>query len=145
MANDKQIAVFKKVDDAQESLSMENHKAAAADLLKDFSQVDPSMLQGLTQEYLQMKESTTYNMIFTGMTTFKGDKGGEVPAVSLINETGMSFINGNTVLVNSLRKVQQLPCFVKIVTGKRQKSASGGAYLDMEVYVLPKVANADKE
>jgi hypothetical protein len=131
---------FEKSNDAQDALTLENSKAIAAESINDFSQVDASKLQGLTQEYLQLKENNTYNFCFTQRTTFKGDKGGEVAAVVLVDEKGLSFINGNTVLVNSLSKVKQMPCFVRIITGKLIKSASGaGKYLDMEIFALPKV------
>lgn len=132
--------VLEKSNSAQENLTLENSKATAIESISDFSQVDAGKLQGLTQEYLQLKENQTYNMVFTSRSTFKGDKGGEVPAVVLVDDKGQSFINGNTVLVNSLSKVKQMPCLVRIVTGKLIKSASGtGKYLDMEVFALPKV------
>lgn len=131
---------LEKSNEAQDNLTLDNSKAIAAEFIADFSQIDVEKLQGLTQEYLQLKENTTYNLVFTQRTTFKGDKGGEVPAVVLVNEKGESFINGNTVLVNSLSKVKQMPCLVRIVTGKLIKSASGaGKYLDMEIFALPKV------
>jgi len=134
-----EISALEKSNDAQENLDFQNAKASAKDILADFSSVTDDMLQGLTANYLQMKETTTYNLVFTAMTKFKGDNGGEVDAVELVNEKGEKFINGNTVLVNSLRKVTIMPCLVRIVTGKLQKSGSGqGKYLDMEVYVLPK-------
>lgn len=136
---------LEKANSAEENLSLDNYKATAAEVINDFSTVDVSKLQGLTQEYLQLKENTTYNMVFKSMTTFKGEKGGEVPAVELVNEKRETFINGNTVLVNSLRKVQKMPCLVRIITGIKTKSANGGSYLDMEVLVLPQVANAVPE
>lgn len=144
MAETKQEVALNKSNAAQEDLSFENAKATAADIIKDFSVVDVSMLQGMTQEYLQLKEKTTYNMVFTGMASFKGEKGGEVESVILVDDKGNSFINGNTVLVNSLKKVTSMPCLVRIVTGQYTKSASGtGKYLDMDVFVLPKAAKRD--
>lgn len=144
MAETKQEVALNKSNAAQEDLTFENAKATAADIIKDFSTVDMSMLQGMTQDYLQLKESTTYNMVFTGMTSFKGEKGGEVKSVVLVDDKGNSFINGNTVLVGALDKVTSMPCLVRIVTGKLTKSASGtGKYLDMDVFVLPKAAKRD--
>lgn len=128
------------VNAAQDGITLQNAKASAADVIKDFSTVSNEQLQTLTQEYLQLKENATYNMVFTAMTTFKGEKGGEVPAVVLVDVKGQTYINGNTVLTNSLSKVRQMPALVRIVTGDMVKSASGtGKYLDMEVFVLPKV------
>lgn len=142
MAKAQNEQALEKSNAAQEGLTLENSKATAAEIIKDFSSVTNEMLQGLTQEYLQLKEEKTYNMVFTAMSTFKGDSGGEVPAVVLVDEKGGQFINGNTVLVNSLRKVTSLPCLVRVVTGKLVKSASGtGKYLDMEVFVLPKAVS----
>lgn len=129
-----------KVNAAQDEITLQNAKASAADVIKDFSSVSNEQLQTLTQEYLQLKPNATYNLVFTAMTTFKGEKGGEVPAVVLVDKDGQTFINGNTVLTNSLSKVRQMPALVRIVTGDMVKSASGtGKYLDMEVFVLPKV------
>jgi hypothetical protein len=142
MAKEKETSTttaLEKSNEGQENLDYQNAKATAKDILADFSQVTDEMLQGLTANYLQLKEGTTYNLVFSAMTKFRGDNGGEVDAVELVNQNGEKFINGNTVLVNSLRKVTVMPCLVRIVTGKLQKSGSGqGKYLDMEVYVLPK-------
>ncbi len=124
------------VNTKQENLSIDNYKANALDILKDFSQLDEKYLQELTQEYLQLKENQTYNVIFTGMTTFKGEAGKEVEAVLLYDEKGNSFINGNTVLVNSLKKITVLPCVARIVTGDKVKGQNG-TYLDMRVITIP--------
>lgn len=146
MANPKNEAGLQKSNAAQDELTLQNSKATAADVIKDFSSVSNEQLQTLTQEYLQLKENKTYNLVFTALSTFKGEKGGEVPAVVLVDEKGQSFINGNTVLVNSLSKVKQMPCLVRVVTGDLVKSGSGtGKYLDMEVYVLPKVVLPDEQ
>jgi hypothetical protein len=131
---------LEKSNSGQDDLTLQNTKSIAADLINDFSNVDVEQLQGMTQEYLQMKENTTYNMVFTGMTSFKGEKGGDVESVVLVDQNAKSFINGNTVLVGALRKVKQMPCLVRIVTHEYVKSSNGaGKYLDMDVYVLPKV------
>lgn len=115
-------------------------QATANDILDAFENVSNEQLQGLTIEYLQLKEETTYNMVFTAVTEFRGENGGKVPAVELVDKEGNKFINGNTVLVNSLSKVTDMPCLVRIVTGKKIKSANvkGGQYLAMDVLVLPK-------
>lgn len=115
-------------------------QATAGEILDAFEQVDAEKLQGLTTEYLQLKEDTTYNMVFTAVTTFTGENGGSVKAVELVDKEGNKFINGNTVLVNSLSKVTDMPCLVRIVTGKKIKSSNvkGGQYLAMDVFVLPK-------
>lgn len=148
MAKEQQAApnAFAVANRQQENLGMENYKESAEQMLKDFSQVDVSMLQGLTQEYLQLKEDKTYNMVFKGMTKFKGQKGGEIPAVLLVGENMKEYINGNTVLVNSLSKVQQVPCLCRIITGKTVRSQNGtGSYLDMEILALPKVVNVEAD
>lgn len=115
-------------------------QATAGEIIDAFEQVDSEKLQGLTTEYLQLKEDTTYNMVFTAVTEFTGENGGSVRAVELVDKEGNKFINGNTVLVNSLSKVTDMPCLVRIVTGKKIKSSNvkGGQYLAMDVFVLPK-------
>lgn len=142
MAASKTETALVKANEAQGNLSLENAKETAAQFIKDFSSVTDDQLQGLTSEYLQLKENKTYNLVFTAMTVFTGQKGGEVPAVELVNEEGTKFINGNTVLVNSLKKVTHMPCLVRIVTGKLVKSPNG-SYLDMEVFVLPKAVKSE--
>lgn len=135
----KETTDLTKITEASEGLTLQNSKANAAELLKDFSSVSSAVLQTLTQEYLQLKENTTYNLVFTAMTNFKGEGGKEVEAVVLVDKDASTFINGSTVLVNSLKKVTSLPCLVRIVTGSLQKSSSGaGKYLDMEIFVIPK-------
>lgn len=125
---------LEKINKVNDDLSLDNY-LSASDVITDFSKVDTSKLQTLTQEYLQMSENTEYNMIFIGRDVFTGDRG-EVNAVVLVDEDGKKWMNGNTVLVNSLSKVVNMPCLVKIVTGKKI-SGKKGTYLDMEVFVLP--------
>ena len=117
-------------------LTLGNTNALATEVIKDFSQVDKSLLVGLTQEYLNLEENKTYDVIFKAMSEFEGDKG-TVEAVLLVGEDGMNYINGNTVLVNSCKKVTKLPCLIRIVTGDYVKSTKGtGKYLSMEVFTL---------
>lgn len=118
------------------SLSLGNTNALAHEVIADFSKVDQKFLVGLTQEYLNLEENKTYDVIFKGMSEFDGDKG-TVEAVLLVGEDGMNYINGNTVLVNSCKKVTKLPCLIRIVTGDYVKSTKGtGKYLSMEVFTL---------
>ena len=119
-----------------DDLTLGNTNALASEVIKDFSTVDKSLLVGLTQEYLNLEENKTYDVIFKSMSEFEGDKG-TVEAVLLVGEDGMNYINGNTVLVNSCKKVTKIPCLIRIVTGDYVKSSKGtGKYLSMEVFTL---------
>ena len=129
---------FAGVENSQDNLTPQNVKEQAAKLIGDFSSIPDSMLQSLTQDYLQLKENTRYDMVFTGMSSFKGDRGSEVESVLLIDENNKQYINGNTVLVNSLKsKVTHMPCFVRITTGEKLQGKNG-LYMDMDVLVLAK-------
>jgi len=126
-----------KSESEQDGLSHINAKEAAGVIIGTFSNVDESELVSITEDYLKFEEDTTYNMVFVNTTKFTGDRGGEMDAVSLIDEEGKKWINAGTVLVNSLKKVTQLPCLIRIVTKGTIKSKNG-QYLDMDVFVLPK-------
>jgi len=130
------IPTMNEVVKANNDLEIGNSNALAHEVIKDFSTVDKTLLVGLTQEYLNLEENKTYDVIFKAMSEFEGDKG-TVEAVLLVAEDGMNYINGNTVLVNSLKKVKKMPCLVRIVTGDYVKSSKGtGKYLSMEVFTL---------
>jgi hypothetical protein len=133
-------ANVEKVSENQEKLTFSNAKAEAEAILSEFEKISSDGLTGLTQEYLELKQNTTYNLIFTGMSTFKSSEGkGDVEAVLLVDKSAKQYINGNTVLVNSLKRVTAMPCLVRIVTGDMIKSSNGNyKYLDMDVIVLPK-------
>ena len=124
-----------KAENEQDNLSLNNAKEQSAVILGSFSEVKEEDLIALTEDYLTLEPDTTHNFIFTAMTKFTGERGGEIDAVSLIDEEGKKWINGSTVLVNSLKKVTTMPCLVRVVTKKMIKSKNG-QYLDMEVFVL---------
>ena len=93
----------------------------------------------LTSNYIDFKEWTkgdVRNFIFTGFTTFtKPDTGEVIPAVSLMSQERKSFIAASTVIVQSLRKCEKIPCGVRIKFNGLVKSAKG-QYFDMQVFVL---------
>jgi hypothetical protein len=133
-ANEVSTALVKATD-VQDNLTLENASAEAAVYLGAFSEVEEKDLITLTEDYLKLDPDETYNLIFTGMTKFTGERGGEVDAVQLIDEENKKWINGNTVLVNSLKKVTSLPCMVRVVTKKMIKTKNG-TYQDLDVFVL---------
>lgn len=100
---------------------------------------NPGRLTELTGAYLKFDKPGAYFFKFTEMTTYNGDKG-EIEAVRLIGEDGVSYVAAQTVIVGSLKKVQELPAFVRIDYLGMKKASSGGSYADVKVFVFPHVA-----
>ena len=95
--------------------------------------------QELTSDYLDLntfQDHEERNYIFTGMTTFtKPDTGEVIPAVNLLSKERKNYICASTLIVQSLRKVEKLPCAVRIqVNGK--KKGQKGSYFDVRVFVF---------
>ena len=129
--SEKTTALAKKQDEMNHLTVQEQ----ADKLLEGFSTLDNAELVQISSEYLTLKENTTYNFIFKGMNKFSRD-GKEVEVCEVINEEQKQFIIGNTTIVNKLKNVTQLPCFVRVVTKGMAKSAKGN-YLMTDVYVIP--------
>ena len=130
------VTSLQKAGSVQDELLEKLPSEQAKELMKSFEEVKDEQLQQLTSEYLELLPNKVYNFIFTGVVKFQG-KDREIDAVELVNSEGEKGISGLTVLVNSLKKVTQMPCYVRIVTKKKETSGTGGKYLDMDVYVLP--------
>jgi hypothetical protein len=117
-----------------------NQIEAAFKNFEAVKELENSDLIELSSTYLSFAENSTYDLIATGFTTFTDEKGNEKEAVSLINEQKESLINANAVLVNSLKKIgaENLPCFVRINTLSKVKTANG-SYMNMKVLRGPAV------
>jgi hypothetical protein len=98
-------------------------------------QADGKKMQSLSAEYLKLETDETYHFIFQGMDKATLD-GQEKEVVKLIDKAGRNFISAAAVLVTSCKKVQTLPCMVRVVTRKEIK-AEKGKYLDMSVFTFP--------
>jgi hypothetical protein len=96
---------------------------------------DSAKMTELTSEYFNFEKPGTYNFVFEGMSTANID-GKTVDVVLLRDKEGKQLINGNAVLVNSLRKVTILPTFVRVQYIGDEKSAKG-SYKNLSVRVLP--------
>lgn len=95
--------------------------------------------QELTSDYLDLNDfevGEERNYIFTGMGKFtKPDTGEVIPAVHLLTKERRSLICASTLIVQSLTKVEKLPCAVRIqVNGK--KKGKNGSYFDVRVFVF---------
>jgi hypothetical protein len=105
--------------------------------------IDERMLTPLSgAQYLTFDKTGTFNFMFTGMDkmTSEDQRTGEVKevdAVKLLDKQGVEYINANTILVNSLKKVLQVPCYVRVEYTGDVKAKSGGKYKDLKVFVLP--------
>lgn len=109
-------------------------------------EVDDQKFQDLNSAYWTPMEDTTYNFLFEGMSTATLD-GKIVPVVKLRDKHGDTFIAAQTILVNSLRDVQVMPAYCRVVV-KNKKKSGNQSYFDMQVKVLPgtrvvKVMQAD--
>lgn len=129
------------IDDAQDAANELLVKGESSegvsweDAWKVVEDAKTEMLSELTSEYFTPEEDSEYNLLFEGMgkATLEGK---DVEVVNLRDKSGRKMINGNAVLVNSLKRCTVLPAFVRIVTRKKVKGGNG-TYLDMSVFVLP--------
>lgn len=96
-------------------------------------------LEELTGSYLEFKVEGSYYFKFIAMSTFKGDKG-TIPAVKLVGEDGITYVGAQTVIVNSLQNVLELPAYVRIDYKGMKKSSTGGNYANVQVFVFPHVS-----
>lgn len=104
------------------------------------SAADQRVMQELTGEYFNFEKEGTYHFIFEGMslTNMADGKGGTRPVeiVKLRDKDGNILVNGNAVLVNSLKKVEQLPCYCRVIY-KGDKKSGTNTYKDLQVFTLP--------
>lgn len=105
---------------------------------------DETPMREITGNYLDLNdfaEGEIRPYIFTGKTNFttdKTDQKGDLivkDAVTLVDKTGKQFICASTVIVNSLFKVEKIPCGCKIQVNGKVKGKNGN-YFDCKVYVL---------
>lgn len=83
------------------------------DLFEAMKNVSEEELQELTSTYFNFKTTGTYHFTVLGLTTAYLD-GKTVDAVSLKDEDENLLLNANTVLVNSVRKITTLPCYIRV-------------------------------
>jgi hypothetical protein len=93
-----------------------------------------AQMQNIATDYFNFETKGTFHFMFEGMDTAEID-GKVIDVVRLRNREGKCLINGNAVLVNSLRKVTTLPAMVRVVYESDGKSAKG-TYKDLKVFVL---------
>ena len=108
-------------------------------LFNELEKKQSGQAEELTSDYLDLNDFTVgeeRNYIFTGMGKFtKPDTGEVIPAVHLLTKERRSLICASTLIVQSLTKVEQLPCAVRIqVNGK--KKGKNGSYFDVRVFVF---------
>lgn len=109
-----------------------------------FEKTDPKFLEQISgAEYFEFKQPGEYFFLFMGMDEFNSKEKGIIPAVKLQNRAGENFINANTILTNTLKKVQKIPSFVKITYAGDKKGATGNKYKDLNIQVLGASLKAD--
>lgn len=95
---------------------------------------DSVKMKNLAVDYFNFEKPGIFNFVFEGMDKAEMENR-EIDVVMLRDKEGKLFINGNAVLVNSLKKVQQLPALVRVEYKGDVKSAKG-TYKDLAVYSL---------
>lgn len=116
-----------------------NDDAFLDGLFDEIESKQSGQAEELTSDYLDLNDFTVgeeRNYIFTGMGKFtKPDTGEIIAAVHLLTKERRSLICASTLIVQSLQKVDQLPCAVRIqVNGK--KKGKNGSYFDVRVFVF---------
>jgi hypothetical protein len=109
------------------------------DAFELMEKADSSKLKKLTGDY--WKPSPGVHVFkFMDMTTVEFD-GQEQEAVVLLDKSGTTWVAGQAVLVNSLKKVTELPCFCKIIVDGGMVKGKNGSYYPMQVLTFPSSAN----
>jgi hypothetical protein len=102
-----------------------------------------------TSEYFDFDKNTPsrqmqngdkcYNFIFEGMGTneFKDPRTGELIEKEVVKisdpKTKQKFIHGASVLVSTCKKLQSMPCFIRVIVAKEKIQGKQGEYLDIRV------------
>jgi hypothetical protein len=123
--------------DAHEALNAiatgRESKLTWAEAFSVLEQAPDGAMRTLNADYLELKCGEVYNMAFDGMDTATLD-GKTVEVVRLIDSKGNRFIHGSTVLVNACKKLQTIPCMIRItVKPDMVKTNTGGKYFDLTV------------
>lgn len=92
-------------------------------------------LETLNADYFEMECGKTYNLLFTGLhtTTIQGK---QVEVAELENEAGEKFIHGSAVLVNACKKIQSMPCMIRVIVKDKKVKSKEGEYFDLTVKVF---------
>jgi hypothetical protein len=107
-----------------------------------FEAADDKQFENLNGgDYLNWEELRPgkYVFIYTGNTSWVDNspqgQGKTVNAVRLEDRDGKEWICAAKLLIDSLGKVQQLPCMVRIIYNGKKQSKSGNKFFDMSVQV----------
>ena len=105
-----------------------------------FEKTPEMELEEITSEYFEFETKGDYYFVFEGMTTM--DIKNQTTqltetkeAVRLVDKSGQRLINANTVLVRELKKLTEIPSFVKVSYVEDVKSASG-SYKSFRIFRL---------
>ena len=86
-------------------------------------------------EKIVFEEGMVYNLVAERIeqTTIKGDA---AEVVHLRDKDGQTYVNWDAVLISSIKKVQLLPCFIRVTCRGTIKGAKGD-YKDLSVKTFP--------
>lgn len=105
----------------------------AFEILKNAKDSD---LEEITGEYLTFdKIGETKHFLFTAMTTVTID-GKTNEAVELVDENNNKFVYAGAIVVNTLKKLTQVPCYVRL-TYKGEEKSKVGTYKVISVKTFP--------
>lgn len=97
-----------------------------------------------TSQYLNLEQGETYKLAFKGITEMVStmpDNAGEIIEVaSFENEQGLAFVNGDSIVVSTCKKVLaagHAPCLLVIYVRGEIKSKTGRKYKDLQIFRMP--------
>lgn len=104
-------------------------------MLAKLSEVSNEELKAVPDQIgLTIDEGDIYNLKYLGTELKQFDDGGEPKEVAIFeDENGQQYYNGNSFLVNGLKRLQVVPNFVRITGTEKKKSNAGTFYKTFEI------------
>ena len=95
-------------------------------------------LQEQTADYFDFSKKGSFNLVFEGMseTTMMDRVTGKpktIEIVKLKDKDNKRYIAGGAVLVNTCKRLDQIPSFIRVITTGEKIKGSGGDYYEMRV------------
>lgn len=103
-----------------------------------FDAIKEEDMKGTDAEYLEFSEGEVHNLIFTGIETTNFNENGvqvEKDIATFEGRNGWKFVNANSVIVNSMKRILA-PAPVRIICTGEQKNAKGNKYKTFKIFTL---------
>ncbi len=95
-----------------------------------------------TSEYLKLNKGDKATLLFVGFGKMKNDKGEDVETAIFTGKENKKFIHAGAVIVGSLKRAENLPCFVRLTHNGSVKGKNGKEYADIRVQILKDIKQA---